>query len=316
LDAQSRSALLGEEQLPGKSVFDFLSPSARARIVAMSGKSNLPAAGGEKGTKGQAITEEEQSNTLQNAVPHLDSSVALQALARGASGWMPYAEDEAKRSRYRIYLETQAGTRGGLPTRPNGVSKDGWIVEMQEFARVAQLFKPVNGLMASKFTSSSQPLGAADAASSTPLGSLLTKPASRPEDPAEAAAKLGMFGPMTRAVQSFYPTRLLCKRFNVKPPDIAQPEPADVLTQQNTPNPPGFQSSRFQMSSNIDVGPAAKSVERQLMLESRPSNTSGGGTANEEQPSAVDTGRNEAVEAERPGQAVFKAIFGSDDEDE
>src|SRR5437764_5417225 len=38
LDAQSRSALLGEEQLPGKSVFDFLSPSARARIVAMSGK--------------------------------------------------------------------------------------------------------------------------------------------------------------------------------------------------------------------------------------------------------------------------------------
>jgi G patch domain-containing protein 1 len=128
---------------------------------------------------------------------------------------------------------------------------------------------------------------------------------------------------MTRAVQSFYPTRLLCKRFNVKPPDIVQPEPADVLTQQNTPNPPGFQSSVFQMSSNIEVGPAAKPVERQLMLESRPSNTSGvdrqlsgRGTANEEQPSAVDTGRNEAVEAERPGQAVFKAIFGSDDEDE
>ena len=33
-------------------------------------------------------------------------------------------------------------------------------------------------------------------------------------------------------------------------------------------------------------------------------------------PSAViDTDRNEALEQERPGQALFKAIFGSDDED-
>lgn len=323
LDARSRSALLGEEQLPGKSVFDFLSPSARARIVAMSGKRDLPTAGSEKGPKGQEITEEEQSNILQNAVPHLDSNVALQALARGVSGWMPYAEDEAKRSRYRIYLETQAGTREGLPARPIGMSKDDWIIEMQEFARAAQVFKPVNSLMASRFTSSLQPQSAADMGSGTSSDSLLTKPASRPEDPAEAAAKLGMFGPMTRAVESFYPTRLLCKRFNIKPPAIVQPEPGDVSMQHNTPNTPGFQSSSFQTSSNVDVGPAATSVERQLMLESRPSDPSdvdgqlsGRGTANEEQPNAVDGERNEALEAERPGQAIFRAIFGSDDEDE
>jgi G patch domain-containing protein 1 len=323
LDAQSRSALLGEEQLPGKSVFDFLSPSARARIVAFSGKSNLPAAGGEKGPKGQEITEEEQSNNLQNVVPHLDSNVALQALARGVDGWMPYAEDEAKRSRYRIYLETQAGTRESLPIRPNGMSKDDWIIEMQEFARAAQVFKPVNGLMASRFTSSLQPQGPADTGSGTSSDSLLTKPASRPEDPAVAAANLGMFGPLTRAVQSFYPTRLLCKRFNVKPPAIVPSEPGDVSTQQNTPNTAGFQSSSFQMSSNVDVGPAAKSTERQHMLESRSSNPSGvdeqlsgRGTANEQRLDAVDAERNEALEAERPGEAIFKAIFGSDDEDE
>jgi G patch domain-containing protein 1 len=324
LNALSRSALLGEEQLPGKSVFDFLTPSARARIVAVSGKCNLPAAGGEKAPKGYEVSAEEQSKLLQDSVPRLDASVALQALARGVDGWMPYAEDEAKRSRYRTYLEAQAGTHEGLPAREKGMSKEDWIIEMQEFARAAEVFKPVNGLMASRFTSSSmQPQSPPDTGSGTSTGSLLTKPAVKPEDPAEAAAKLGMFGPMTRSVQNFYPTRLLCKRFNVKPPAIVQPEPGDRPTQQSTAKAPSFESYGFQTSTKVDVVPSRKPGERHLMLESGPSNLSGAegpvtssGKAEEELPVVVDAGRNEALEAERPGQAIFKAIFGSDDEDE
>jgi G patch domain-containing protein 1 len=324
LNAQSRSALLGEEQLPGKSVFDFLSPSARERIVAASGRSNLPAAGGEKAPKGYEATAEEEWKTLQDSVPHLDSNLALQALARGVGGWMPYAEDEAKRSRYRAYLETQAGTRQGLPPRGKDMSKDDWVIEMQEFARAAQVFKPVDGLIASRFTSSSvQPQGSPDTGSGTSTGSLVTKPASKPEDPAEAAAKLGMFGPMTRSVQNFYPTRLLCKRFNVKPPAIVQPESGDVSTQQGAPQTPSFQSYGFQTSSTVDVVPGRKPGEGQLMLEGGPSNPSGtadeltnSGKASEEVPFVVDAERNEALEGERPGEAIFKAIFGSDDDDE
>jgi len=324
LNAHSRSALLGEETLPGKSVFDFLSPSARARIVAVSGKSNLPPAGGEKAPRGYEITAEEQSKNLQDSVPHLDASVAVQALARGVGGWMPYAEDEAKRSRYRAYLETQAGTRESLPLREKNMTKDEWIIEMQEFALAAQVFKPVNGLIASRFTSSSQqPQGTPDTGSGTSIDSLLTKPAAKPEDPAEAAAKLGMFGPMTRSVQNFYPTRLLCKRFNVKPLAIVQPEPGDDASQHGAPKAPGFQSYGFQMPPNADVVPVAKPVERQLLLESGPRHRAGlesqvtnTGKAEEEVPVVVDAERNDALEAERPGQAVFKAIFGSDDENE
>lgn len=37
-------------------------------------------------------------------------------------------------------------------------------------------------------------------------------------DPAEEAASLGMYGSMTRSVADFYPSRLLCKRFGVRPP--------------------------------------------------------------------------------------------------
>lgn len=324
LNAHSRSALLGEETLPGKSVFDFLSPSARARIVAVSGKSNLPPAGGEKAPQGYEMTVEEQSKILQDSVPHLDASVAVQALARGVGGWMPYAEDEAKRSRYRAYLETQAGTRESLPLREENMTKDEWIIEMQEFAQAAQVFKPVNGLIASRFTSSSlQPQGTPDTGSGTSTDSLLTKPAAKPEDPAEAAAKLGMFGPMTRSVQTFYPTRLLCKRFNVKPPAIVQPEPGDDSNQHGPPKAPNFQPYGFQTPPNADVVPVAKPAERQLLQELRPPHRAGleiqvtnTGEAEEEVPVVVNAERNDALEAERPGQAVFKAIFGSDDENE
>ena len=324
LNAHSRSALLGEEQLPGKSVFDFLSTSARARIVIASGKSNLPAAGGEKAPQGYEITVEEQAKNLQDSVPYLDPDVALQALARGVGGWMPYAEDEAKRSRYRTYLETQAGTRQDSPARAPDMSKEEWIIEMQEFARAAQIFKPVNGLLASKFTSASlQPHGAASPGTGTSTDSLLTKPAPKPEDLAEAAAKLGMFGPMTRSVQNFYPTRLLCKRFNVKPPAIVQPEPGDVPIQQSRPKAPSFQSYAFQTSANVDVVSGVQSAEGQPTLGSGPSirsttesHATSAGRACEEMLVAIDAERNEALEAERPGEAIFKAIFGSDDEDE
>src|SRR5688500_9765084 len=38
------------------------------------------------------------------------------------------------------------------------------------------------------------------------------------ESSAEAAARMNMFGPLTRTRTNFYPARLLCKRFNVANP--------------------------------------------------------------------------------------------------
>jgi G patch domain-containing protein 1 len=132
-----------------------------------------------------------------------------------------------------------------------------------------------------------------------------------------------MFGPMTRSVQTFYPTRLLCKRFNVKPPAIVQPELGDDASQHGVPKAPSFQPYSFQTPPNSEVGPVAKPAERQLLQELRPPHRAGleiqatnTGKTEEEMPAVVDAERNDALEAERPGQAVFKAIFGSDDENE
>lgn len=323
MDAKTRAGLLGEEQMPGKSVFDFLTPAARDRIASASGKSNLPAALSEKPPKGFEAADGDKGRVLQDLVPKLDAEVALLALGRGVGGWMPYAEDEGKRARYRTFLEIRAGIRDDLPGRIEGMSKDDWVNEMHEFARAAQVFKPVTGMMASRFTSSSsRPQLASDRLDSSGNGeALLSQAHAKPTDPAANAAKMGMFGPLTRSVKNFYPNRLLCKRFNVKPPAPVQLDPGDG-SGQGAATPfganPRFQSAGYQTQTSGGVEEAVSRVADQKLLQSSKDVASDSST-NKSQPAPatmVDSERNDALEAQRPSDEVFKAIFGSDDEDE
>jgi len=108
LDPLSRGTLLGETPLPGKSVFDFMSPAARERIAAATGKSNLPQALNEAPPPGYT------PSSPADLVPKLSQTLALGALN---GGFMPYADDMEKRGRYRKFLEIQARLREGLPDR-------------------------------------------------------------------------------------------------------------------------------------------------------------------------------------------------------
>jgi len=306
MDPARRAAALGEEQLPGKSIFDFMSKEARDRLVTATGRSNLPLARGEAAPEGWQRSDVEKQRSLWDLVPKLDSTVAASALQRGTSGWMPYAEDEAKRARYRSFLESCSGQRDALPERVKGSTIDEWTKEMREFAQAAEVFKPISGLMASRFTSSSS----APRLATDTLPSSSERP-TKSEDPAEAAAKIGMFGPMTRTRVQFYPTRLLCKRFNVKAPAHADPgngptgddiavsdSRLDVVSQNKMDQMMREPWSRpTNASTTSDATPSAQSVQPQVRLQ-------------------VDVEVNEAIEAQRPGDDVFKAIFGSDSEDE
>ncbi|KFY48271.1 hypothetical protein V495_01477 [Pseudogymnoascus sp. VKM F-4514 (FW-929)] len=319
LDPKSRAALLGEAPLPGKSVFDFLSKSARDRIASASGKTNLPAALGEV-PEGYVPQPGRRRESPAGQIPNIDIDVAVAALGRSGSGWMPYSDNEEKRSRYKIYLEIQAGIRDGLPEKEPGVAKEDWIRELQEFAHSAQIFKPMTGMMATRFTSSSTAPTASEGAAAK-SDSLLSKPQPKQEDPAEAAAKAGMFGRLTRSEEDFYPTRLLCKRFGVRPPAHVQPDPEneraggkDSGSSTNTGQPP--RASELISKSDID----------DLIRESGGRNqhwqtaANGGGDATPpiERPRevVVDIERNEALEGERPGEAVFKSIFGDGSDEE
>ena len=330
LDPKARASILGEALLPGKSVFDFLSPSARDRIASASGKTNLPAARAEAAPKGFSMTEEEKQKELWGLVPQIARDVAIQALGRGVRGWMPYAEDEAKRSRYRAFLELRGGLRENLPERPAGASKEDWVTELNEFAHAAQIFKPMTGMMATRFTTSNvSPKLASDSPDAASTEQLLSRPSEKPEDSAEAAAKVGMYGPMTRSLQAFFPSRLLCKRFNVKPPSHVQLDPGQEPDDLGG-NPSGgrFQSAGYQTHSSALPSTKLELVSQEaikdILLESgvrqQGSGEAGLGVepplSGKPEEVLVDAERNEALESARPGDAVFKAIFGSDDEDD
>ena len=322
LDAKSRASLLGEAQLPGKSVFDYLSSATRNRLAQATGKTDLPPALAEKAPDRHQSSQAQLAVNLQDLVPKLDQDIALQALNRGQGGWMPYGEDEAKRERYKRYLEVRAGLRATsegdeLPHRAVGMMQDDWVQEMREFARAAQVFKPVTGDMASRFTSSIASMqSASDPKLSASTESLLSRPKPKLEDPAEAAARMGMFGHMTRSVANFYPTRLVCKRFNVTMPEHVdlhqQASPLFTLELAASIGKNRFQSAGFQEDEKADpsLGSECAKAENPTMKMKVEGGQSLGTAA------TIDPERNEALEKAKPGQALFKAIFGSDDEDE
>lgn len=326
LDPSSRAAMLGETQLPGKSIFDWMTPESRDRIAKITGKTDLPPALGEKAPKGYEVSDAQKRRDLWDLVPKLDKQLAVQALNRAVSGWMPYSDDEEKRSRYRTFLEVRAGLRDGLPARATGSTTDDWVAELEEFTRGAEVFKPMSGIMASRFTSASTgPKSTSETPDPTADPQLLTKPAEKPEDPAVSAAKIGMFGQMTRSTLSFYPSRLLCKRFNVKPPAHVELDPRAENPEATSAGPFAGSGGRFQ-SAGCQAPSGAKElvpkeVMDQLVTESgvgrqASSEFQGPGGFRNEPETAVKPEQNAAIEGERPGEAVFKAIFGSDDEDE
>jgi len=313
LDPKARAALLGEKQLPGKSVFDFMSTSARDRLAAATGKTNLPQAKGEV-PEGYALTEEERLREVMNQIPRLDKETAIAAISRGAGGGGPYADDEAKRSRFRVYLEHEAGLSKAPPRKPPKVSNNDWIRELHEFFNCARIFKPMTGMMASRFTTSSS--ASTGSQGKVDESNLVSRPAPAPQDPAEEAARLGMFGQMTRTVADFYPTRLLCKRFGVKPPAHVQPDQDADATGRSKQ----AQSSQFEVYGDfgstrqaplaIEFGSGA-SIETQGGARESPP-----GEVVQAKAPVIDASRNDALEGKRAGEEVFKAIFGDDSDDE
>lgn len=325
LSPKSRAALLGETPLPGKSVFDFLTPSARSRIVSATNNPHLPPALSEasKSPLDFSVSLKSQSSLI----PALPPEIALSALGRSASGWTPYFDDPPKLARYRQFLEIRAAASpnksNSTPARAPGQSTDDWVKEMQEFAQAAQMFKSMSGAMAKRFTSASAgpPQDASDSTKVTEPTELTSNSVQKVEDPAAQAAQLGMFGPLTRSVNLFTPTRLLCKRFNVKPPAHVGPDSTPHASTSTPavapPNPtPGGPNALPQRRLELPTKSTEAEVEgNSIYIEE--GGKPGGRTDEVEGPktTVIDPERNEALERERPDDAVFRAVFGSDSDD-
>lgn len=173
------------------------------------------------------------------------------------------------------------------------MDSDEWQKELAEFVRAAMVFRPMNRLMASRFTSSSS---STLLPSSDPNAPLLSVPCEKPEDPAIAAAKLNMYGYLTRSTTDFFPTRLLCKRFNVK-----------------DPHPVG--AAEEEQKETADTSLINAEAVKELKREAR-TGTYDLADIEMNEPVEVYADRNEVLEGERAGEEVFKSIFGDDSDEE
>lgn len=311
LDPQARSALLGEAPLPGKSIFDFMKPANRDKLASASGRSNLPQARGESAPAGfEPSSSSTNGRTLWDLIPPLDPQTASAALHRGHSGWMPYAEDLDKRSRYTAFLTLRAGLSSTLPPRPQTWSADEWAKELREFAQAAEVFKPISGLMATRFTSSTAKPKLASDAPDAPA-----EAPSKPADPAEEAARAGMYGPLTRSKHLFYPTRLLCKRFGVKPPPSTGVDPSEAGTgggSGNDKSAPGTSNLVSKAALDRMMMHASQTLPRFASAGTEGGNGGGYQEATDAVPEErhqVDAEVNEALEGKRPDEGVFKSVF-------
>ena len=322
MDPKSRASLLGEAQLPGKSIFDFLSPSVRDRLATASGRSHLPSARGEK-LPGET-DDGYDGMKAEVPVPPLDKNLAQAALGRGVGGWMPYSDDPEKRARYTGFLELHAGLRDKPPDRPPLMKPGTFVEELKEFAHAAEVFKPMSGAMASRFTSSAATTGAQTDVSSTDPSARIAKASEmqKSEDPVEQAARMGMFGPMTRSEHRFFPNRLLCKRFNVKPPPHVVS--SNEITESRTTGLAQTNSSERGLPSVHETA-EADGASKKMQPGNQDAHNADLDALTSSQSSVVqalhgeakvDANSNEALEGQKPGEAVFKAIFGSDEEDE
>jgi len=80
--------------------------------------------------------------------------------------------------------------------------------ERVEFEQAARLYQPLSGKMSDRFVSASQPED-----SNSQLNSVSKTVDTNCEQ--KAAAKLKMFGHLTREESDWRPCSLLCKRFNI-----------------------------------------------------------------------------------------------------
>ena len=314
LTPAQRGALLAEPQLPSKSVFSYLTPAARAKIAAATGKPNLPPAGNEAPPplgpyEPHPQTETEPQPSPWSAIPTLDPQTAKAALsrarARTGAASAPYASDPPKAARYVAFLEFGAGLRMSPPERDREMRHGEWEREMGEFARVARLSRPLGGLMATRFSAAKGVggIGGEEEKGGDGVGR------GELEDEGVKAAGLGMYGPLTRTIERFFPTRLLCKRFNVK-------APAHVLAD------PGSAVGGEEASSKVEELVGRREMEKMMMFGTTQGAWSsaegdGGLQLKMRELAVVDPEKNDAIEKEKPPMEVFKAIFGEDeDEDE
>ncbi|KAH8116377.1 hypothetical protein DFH11DRAFT_1876226 [Phellopilus nigrolimitatus] len=306
MTANQRGNLLGETALPGapRSVFDYLAPKDRDRLKHLAEGKIQP---------GAPASEEPGPTSapdIEPTVPRLDPQVAKMAL----QGFQPFTTDPVKQARYTAFLQAQAA----------GAEAD--------YVRSAQIFKPASGAMAGRFTRAAvldtgskvveglhRPVEEGSYLSTPGANAEKEKEAEKEESPKENAARLGMYGPLTREVKPWMPAKLLCKRFGVKEPIV---EPSTTVSSTSASSAAGNWQSGGVLAVTDGTETALSGSTHIGTDGEEPGTSSSTGKRGKRDRDIANIGLGDdetqgrdILTYERPAMDIFKAIFASDDED-
>jgi len=211
----------------------------------------------------------------------------------------PFARNKTKQLRYEQYLVCVANNRRDALSLLQPKSMTEWEKERErvEFERASMLFKPMKGVIGSRFVSAGE---SEDADKSTNEG-LHNK--GDPEDQARKAADMKMFGQLTRTVEEWHPAKLVCVRFNVAHP---YGDYSVVGTREKTKRDTGV-SNVFAM-----VGVEDEKNDSSLNVVKNESDVMEGSI---DPPDPLESKDEAVVVLEKPPADLFKAIFLDSDSD-
>ena len=226
---------------------------------------------------------------LQNIKP--DSGLSL-------SSFKPFARDEAKQKRYDQYLVCIENNRRDALSLLQPKSMTEWEKEREkvEFERASMLFKPMKGVIGSRFVS-------AGASEDTDVDKGLST-----EDEEiktlRKAADMKMFGKLTRTSEEWHPARIVCVRFNVPHPYGDYNTVGTTKTSQRKET--GVTNVFAMLESDADKNDSEKQTSDK--------NDEGSEDVKEEAPDIKV--KVEEPEPVKPPADLFKAIFLDSDSDE
>ncbi|XP_067012544.2 G patch domain-containing protein 1 homolog [Anabrus simplex] len=141
----------------------------------------------------------------------------LPVMSEETGRFKPFTSDPAKQKRYEQYTAlVRIGQKEKLASlQPLDMTEWEKERERAEFEQAVKLFTPLTGPMSDRFVSAAQPDDNTNPLA--PVERLVDENAER-----KAAAKMKMFGHLTRERTPWQPCSLLLKRFNIAEPNIAK----------------------------------------------------------------------------------------------
>ncbi|KAM6430344.1 G patch domain-containing protein 1 [Liasis olivaceus] len=210
--ASERREVLGEAALKGPttSVLEYLSDKDKERIQEV--KKAV-----QQQLKTDTLPQQPAYNKFQAPpVSHMPQKWQLmlgsQLATTGSSDFKPFAKDPEKQRRYECYLENLARGKKDVPESCLDSSMTEWERgrEKEEFSRAAMFYKASSSILSSRFTP-------AKLEDDTDKIEVPRDQETNVDDKA-AAARMKMFGKLTRERFEWHPDKLLCKRFNIPDP--------------------------------------------------------------------------------------------------